>query len=167
MGWPGKKYPLSGFLEAWFVTPPEFGEADAATYQAAGRKLLSAYEKLHELKFEELTASLPRPQDMKADAYERNLKARAFDIARYVLFFGIPTNVGQVTSIRTLEKQIRRLKASEFAEIREVAAEAAQAVSEPPACMWHESVGEPVAPTLAKYVDPDKHGAKAHADLTQ
>ena len=153
------------FSKLGFVTPPEFGEADAARYRQAGRKLLAAYEQLHALKYEELTANLPRPADMKQDAYERNLKARAFDVARYVLFFGIPTNVGQVTSIRTLEKQIRRLKASEFAEIREVANEAAIAVSEPPACLWHESVGEPVAPTLTKYVDPDRHGPKAHADL--
>ena len=153
------------FSKLGFVTPPEFGEEDAASYQQAGRKLLAAYEQLHALKYEELTANLPRPAEMKQDAYERNLKARAFDVARYVLFFGIPTNVGQVTSIRTLEKQIRRLKASEFAEIREVANEAAIAVSEPPACLWHESVGEPVAPTLTKYVDPDRHGPKAHADL--
>ena len=53
---------------------------------------------------------LPRPDDMKPDAYRRNLAARAFDVARYLLFWGIPTNVGQVTSIRTLEKQIRRLE---------------------------------------------------------
>ena len=52
---------------------------------------------------------------MKPDAYQRNLAARAFDVARYLLFWGVPTNVGQVTSIRTLEKQIRRLKASEYA----------------------------------------------------
>ena len=46
--------------------------------------------------------------------------ARAFDIARYLLPFGIPTGVGQVTSIRTLEKQVRRLKACEFQELREL-----------------------------------------------
>lgn len=155
------------FGKLGFVTPPEFGDADAAAYQAAGRDLLAAYERLHALKFEELTRSLPRPAEMKPDAYERNLKARAFDVARYVLFFGIPTNVGQVTSIRTLEKQIRRLKASEFAEIREVGGEAAVAVAEAPACLWHESVGEPVAPTLAKYVNADPHVATAMGDLRQ
>lgn len=153
------------FSKLGFVTPPEFSADEAAAYQSAGRGLLAAYEELHALKFAELTASLPRPEEMKPDAYERNLKARAFDVARYVLFFGIPTNVGQVTSIRTLEKQIRRLKASGFAEIRDVAGEAAQAVAAAPACLWHESVGEPVAPTLAKYVDPDVHGPAAARDL--
>lgn len=155
------------FAKLGFVTPPEFDEAEAERYREAGRALLAAYERLHALKFEELTGSLPRPEGMKPDAYERNLKARAFDVARYALFFGIPTNVGQVTSIRTLEKQIRRLKASEFAEIREVGGEAATAVAEAPACLWHESVGGPVAPTLAKYVDPDPHAATASKDLRQ
>ena len=37
-----------------------------------------------------LTEKLPRPDDMKPDAYQRNLAARAFDVARYTLFFGIP-----------------------------------------------------------------------------
>ncbi len=153
------------FGKLGFVPPPELGAAEAERYQQAGRALLEAYEKLHALKFQELTEALPRPAEMKPDAYERNLKARAFDVARYVLFFGIPTNVGQVTSIRTLEKQIRRLKASEFAEIREVAAEAAAAVAAKPACLWDESVGEPVAPTLAKYVDPDRHQPEARTAL--
>ena len=58
---------------------------------------------------------------MKPDAYERNIAARAFDVARYLLFLGIPTGVGQVISIRTLERQIRRLKASEYVELRELA----------------------------------------------
>jgi hypothetical protein len=32
-------------------------------------------------------------------------------VARHLLFWGAPTNVGHVTTIRTLEKQIRRLRA--------------------------------------------------------
>ena len=70
---------------------------------------------VNELAFARLADQLPRPDDMKVDAYRRNIAARAFDVARYLLFWGVPTNVGQVTSIRTLEKQIRRLKASEYA----------------------------------------------------
>ncbi len=153
------------FGKLGFVTPPEFNEDQAARYQAAGEALLAAYEELHALKFEELKTQFPRPESMKPDAYERNLKARAFDVARYVLFLGIPTNAGQVTSIRTLEKQIRRIKASEFAELRNLGAQAAETVAKAPECLWHESVGEPVAPTLAKYVDPDKHAPQAAQDL--
>ena len=64
-----------------------------------------------------LRERLPRPEAMKPDAYERNIAARAFDIARYLLFLGAPTGVGQVTSIRTLERQIRRMKASAYAAL--------------------------------------------------
>ena len=62
---------------------------------------------------------LPRPDAMKPDAYQRNIAARAFDVARYLLPFGVPTGVGQVTSIRTLERQIRRLKAADYGELRD------------------------------------------------
>ena len=68
---------------------------------------------------------------MKPDAYQRNIAARAFDVARYLLFWGVPTNVGQVASIRTLEKQIRRLKASEYAELRGLGDEIAQSCAAP------------------------------------
>ena len=67
-----------------------------------------------------------------------NIAARAFDVARYVLFFRIPTGVGQVTSIRTLERQIRRLKASEYAEVREIARRDRGRGAAPPACVWND-----------------------------
>ena len=106
------------FSKSGFITPPEL-EGNAA-YQAAGTKLLDAYAVIHQRALAHLMEQLPRPEAMKQDAYQRNLAARAFDVARYLLFFGIPTNVGQVTSIRTLEKQIRRVKSSEYAELRSV-----------------------------------------------
>jgi thymidylate synthase ThyX len=103
---------------------------------------------------------------MKPDAYQRNIAARAFDVARYTLFFGIPTGVGQVTSIRTLEHQIRRLKASPYAEVRDLASEIAEACARPPACAWDEkTAGEPLAPTLARHVEPDQHAAQSRQDL--
>src|ERR1041385_3056748 len=108
------------FSKSGFVTPPEFDEAQAAIYRAAGNRLLTAYAQVHAQASEYLTEKLPRPDEMKPDAYRRNISARAFDIARYLLFWGIPTNVGQVTSIRTLEKQIRRLRASDYSEVRDL-----------------------------------------------
>jgi thymidylate synthase ThyX len=103
---------------------------------------------------------------MKPDAYERNLKARAFDVARYLLPFGIPTGVGQVTSIRTLERQIRRLKASEFGELRQLAAELGDSCAAPPACLWSQDApSEPTAPTLSRHADADEYPRKMQADL--
>ena len=95
---------------------------------------------MKELAFARSDASACRvPDDMKPDAYQRNIAARAFDVARYLLFWGVPTNVGQVTSIRTLEKQIRRLKASEYEELRELGDEIAQACAAQPDCVWDAS----------------------------
>src|ERR1019366_1499469 len=149
-----------------FVTPPELTGAAADTYAAAGQKLLDAYHQIHGTVLQHLTEKLPRPDDMKPDAYQRNLAARAFDVARYTLFFGIPTGVGQVTSIRTLERQIRRLKASAYAEIRELAEEIAAACAQPPACAWDEkTAAEPLAPTLARHVDTDEHLLQSRQDL--
>ena len=98
---------------------------------------------------------------MKPDAYQRNIAARAFDVARYLLFWGVPTNVGQVTSIRTLEKQIRRLKASEYAELRELGDEIAQACAAAARLrLGRDAAAEPLAPTLARHADADEHVAQ-------
>jgi hypothetical protein len=103
---------------------------------------------------------------MKPEAYRRNIAARAFDVARYLLFWGIPTNVGQVTSIRTLEKQIRRLKASDFAELRSLGEEIAEACASAPDCAWNgDGPGEPLAPTLARHAEPDEYSRRAHDAL--
>ncbi len=129
------------FSKSGFVTPPELAGADAARYQAAGEALLAAYAKVQERAFAALCERLPRPEDMKPEAYRRNLAARAFDVARYLLFWGVPTNVGQVASIRTLEKQIRRLKASEYAELRSLGEEIAAACAAEPDCKWGRGPG--------------------------
>jgi len=153
------------FSRSGFITPPEFDENQAATYRAAGDRLLAAYTQVHAKVTEHLTEKLPRPADMKPEAYARNIAARAFDVARYLLFWGIPTNVGQVTSIRTLEKQIRRLSASDYAEVRELASEMAVACAEQPQCLWEDQNPEPLAPTLARHADPDLYLKQSREDL--
>ncbi len=153
------------FSKSGFIAPPEFDEAQNSTYRAAGEHLLAVYAQVHALVTAHLTEKLPRPADMKPDAYARNIAARAFDVARYLLFWGIPTNVGQVTSIRTLEKQIRRLGASEYAEARELGAEIAKSCAEQPDCLWDGASTEPLAPTLARHADPDAYLRQSREDL--
>jgi thymidylate synthase ThyX len=156
------------FSKSGFVTPSEFDSVQAAIYQDAASKLLDGYHHVHGKVLEYLTEKLPRPESMKPDAYERNLKARAFDVARYLLWLGIPTGVGQVTSIRTLERQVRRMKASEYQEVRELAGEVAEACAAEPACRWDPNApAEAVAPTLARHVDADEHFARSREDLRQ
>jgi thymidylate synthase ThyX len=154
------------FSRSGFVTPPELSVAGADVYRAAAERLLAAYHQIHSRMVEHLSEKLPCSETMKPEVYKRNIAARAFDVARYLLFFGIPTGVGQVTSIRTLERQIRRLKSSEYAELREIAGEMAEACAAQPACVWNESsAGEPLAPTLARHVDPDNHATQSRRDL--
>ncbi len=155
------------FSKSGFVTPPEFDAADAVRYQEAAAQLLAGYNQVHARVFEYLAERLPRPESMKPEAYQRNLKARAFDVARYLLFFGIPTGVGQVTSIRTLERQIRRLKASEYEEVSTLASEIASACASAPSCPWDEAGSqETVAPTLARHVEMDEHVKRSREDLS-
>jgi thymidylate synthase ThyX len=166
--WDGqaKSSRYQNFSGSGFVVPDEFAGQQAERYREAGRKLLAAYQSIHAGVLSHLRARLPRPADMAADAYERNLAARAFDVARYLLFLGVPTNVGQVASIRTLEKQVRRLKASAYSELRGVADEIAAACARPPDCPWDEATAaEPLCPTLARHTDPLRHAPQARAAL--
>jgi len=155
------------FSRSGFLSPEEFQPHHTALYRAAGERLLDAYKEVHTRMTEFLTERLPRPEDLKPEAYQRNINARAFDVARYLLFFGVPTNVGQLTSIRTLEKQIRRLKVSEYAELRGLAEEMAAACAAEPDCLWDNLQGEAVAPTLSQFADAHYHLAQAREDLAQ
>lgn len=154
------------FSKSGFITPPELDASQAAAYQATASDLLAGYNEIHAKVFDHLTAKLPRPEAMTPQAYQRNLRARAFDVARYLLWFGIPTGVGQVTSIRTLERQVRRLKASEYQELRDLAQEIADACAAEPCLRWGaDGPAEPVAPTLARHLDPDEHVRRSREDV--
>ena len=155
------------FSQAGVVVPPELTEPETEIYLSAIAKLLDAYREVQNRALLHLQERHPRPGDMKPEAYRRNLAARAFDIARYLLPFGIPTGVGQVTSIRTLEKQVRRLKASEFQELREVGEELARACAEPANCLWDSDQPVAVAPTLARHAEADGFTPRFRADLAE
>jgi thymidylate synthase ThyX len=157
------------FSSSESIVPPELVPGELEVYKDAAEDLLSAYRIVQERAFSFLQEQYPKPPEMKAEAYRRNIAARAFDVARYLLPMGTPTGVGQVTSIRTLEKQIRRLKASEFQELREIAEELTRACAATPECVWQceDRPAEPVAPTLARHADADEYAVHLRADLTE
>lgn len=155
------------FSRAGVIVPPELTERESENYLSASTQLLDAYRDVQNRAFAYLQEQLPRPDDMKPEAYRRNLAARAFDIARYLLPFGIPTGVGQVTSIRTLEKQVKRLKASEFQELRELGDELRRACATAPECSWGTDAPEPVAPTLARHAEADEYAPRLRSDLAE
>src|ERR1700679_443198 len=68
------------FSKSGFVTPPEFDAEQAAAYQEAAGALLEGYNQVHAKVFDHLAEKLPRPEEMKPEAYRRSLKARAFDV---------------------------------------------------------------------------------------
>ncbi len=157
------------FSKSGVIVPAELSADEVQVYRAAAEKLLEAYARVQEQAFSYLCGEFPQPPDMKPEAYRRNLAARAFDVARYLLPFGVPTGVGQVTSIRTLEKQIRRLRVSEFQELRELADEMAQACGAAPECIWgpNGAPGEALAPTLARHANRDASSSLLRANLAE
>src|SRR3954466_1779489 len=99
---------------------PDFGDnIDAVhTYRGEIDALFAAYELVSEDVFRYLASITPRPEDMKPEAYERTLRARAFDVSRYLLPLATNTSLGQIVNARTLENQISRLLSDGHAEIR-------------------------------------------------
>jgi thymidylate synthase ThyX len=101
----------------WFT--PEFGEGAArARYSAAVEALFAEYHATSGAMLEYFKSITPKPEEMKAEAYERTLKARAFDVARYLLPLATNTSLGQIVNARTLETQVSRLLSDPHAEVR-------------------------------------------------
>lgn len=134
----------------YFVPRSVRGTDIETEYRKIAEHLLKEYRFFSAEIFEHLVRQNPKPADMKDDQYERALRARAFDVARYFLFGAIKTNVGQITSARTLEEQITRLMSSEYPELHELGEAMKKACAEKP--FSPEGREEPpVAPTLLKY----------------
>ena len=74
------------FRKSGYFTPA-FGEDEQARslYKNTIDNLFAEYESLSESMFRYLAGITPKPAEMKQEAYERTLKARAFDISRYLL----------------------------------------------------------------------------------
>jgi thymidylate synthase ThyX len=80
--------------------------------------LFAEYQTISARIFTHLRERTPRPIDMKQEAYDRTLRARAFDVARYLLPLAANTSLGQIVNARTLESQISRLLSDPFPEVR-------------------------------------------------
>ena len=120
------------FLKSgWYL--PDFA-ADTASRQLYTRTietLFSAYERTSAGVLELLRGRVLRPEAMKPEAYERTLRARAFDVARYLLPLATNTSLGQIVSARTLETQVSRLLSNPTAEVRYLGAKLREAATTP------------------------------------
>ncbi len=175
----------------WYL--PEFGAEVAAKklYEETIPALYTAYEQLSQQTFEELGQRIAKPAEMKQDAYERTLRARAFDVARYLLPLAANTSLGQIVNARTLETQVSRLLSHSHSEVRRLGERLREAAASP---AWNvqtaayealqqkiaaldPALGEeaaalllrPVktAPTLVKYAAPVEYLTKTQAALEQ
>jgi len=153
--------------------------------------LFTTYEKVSQRTFEYLASITPRPAEMKPDAYERTLRARAFDIARYLLPLATNTSLGEIVNARTLENQIAHMLSQPHKEVRDLGARLKQAAVSPAYNANEESlralVAEiravspeiaeraerellrdvRVAPTLVKYADPNLYEIETRRELQQ
>jgi len=156
-----------------FVPEHVQGTPIEATYRGIAARLHQAYTTLHAPIKDYLTRTTTKPDDMKPQAYDRTMNARTFDITRYLLPLAATTNVGQVVSIRTLEKQICRLLSLPVVELRAIGEDLKRACAAPPLNLWGELNGqsaapnEPLAPTLARYARPCEYLIKTYPDLKQ
>ena len=94
--------------------------AAEAEYKTTVTALFAAYRKLSDNVFASLTTQIACPEEMKPEAYKRTLRARAFDVARYLLPLATNTSLGQIVNARTLETQVSRLLSHPVAEIRDL-----------------------------------------------
>jgi thymidylate synthase ThyX len=115
-----------------YYVPAFSGDGDAQRlYTETIEFLFSEYRQLSSVMLDYLRSLTSRPAEMKEDQYERTLRARAFDVARYLLPLATNTSLGQIVNARTLETQISRLLSSRFAEVRDVGEKLKQAAKSP------------------------------------
>jgi len=180
------------FLKSgWFF--PYFGDdsASAQLYADTIQDLFATYQRTTAAVLEALRRRIACPETLKPEAYERTLKARAFDVARYLLPLATNTSLGQIVNARTLETQVSRLLSHPVAEVRDLGLKLREAATGP---AWNvnaqaaaafvekldaadSGLGEEAAglfnreirtaPTLVKYADANQYIIQTQTELAQ
>ena len=171
---------------------PEFASAeDRDRYVETVKFLFAEYEAISDEMARYLATQVPKPDDMAQEAYQRTLRARAFDISRYLLPLATNTSLGQIVNARTLETQISRLLTHTHAEVRQLGESLRQAAR---SAAWNineasyrklvdeiaavdadlaEKAREVLlkdvktAPTLVKYAEANRYEQETRRDLQQ
>jgi len=179
------------FKKSGHYSPNFTDPADARLYEETIAFLFSEYRKFSELNFQYLVAKTPKPPEMAQEAYERTLRARAFDISRYLLPLATNTSLGQIVNARTLETQVSRLLGSPYEEVRRLGERMKQAargaawdvnadklrtlvdaIAEKDAALGERARAEllcehRVSPTLVKYAEPSAYELASRKELAQ
>ena len=140
-------------------------------YRGILGSLFNIYRLLKDPVRAHLTEQYPRPDSMKPADYDRTIAARTYDVIRYLLPLSAKTNVGQVVSIRTLEKQMARFLSAQLPELLGIGEDLKEACAKAPSNVWadlqeepHENL-EPMVPTLARYAVPNEYQASVYRDV--
>jgi len=180
------------FRRSGYYTPDFGGDHEARKlYRNTIEDLFVVYDSISQQMYRYLAEMTPRPDDMKQDAYERTLRARAFDIARYLLPLSTNTSLGEIVNARTLESQVSHLLSHTHHEVRYLGELLKKAATSPAYNVNRESLEElvaairavspelaaraeeellrevRVAPTLVKYADPNAYEMDTRRSLTQ
>jgi len=146
---------------------PEFGGNPAARslFCETIDFLFREYQAISAQTFRHLVERTPRPIDMKPEAYERTLRARAFDVARYLLPLATNTSLGQIVNARTLESQISRLLSDPFPEVRALGESLKEAARNPAYNLNPQAKEVRPAPTLVKYAEASPYLMRSREEL--
>ena len=170
---------------------PDFGADLEARklYRETLDHLFAEYRYFSEEMFGYLRDRTPKPDEMKQEAYDRTLRARAFDLSRYLLPLAANTSLGQIVSARTLETQVSRLLSHTHGEVRQLGELLRRAAQEPAYNVSHAKAKEllelvsddasdlaerlsefllrdvRVAPTLMKYAEPNPYEMESRREL--
>ena len=179
------------FKKSGYYTPDFGNDQPAKLYRETIDSLFADYEALSESVFRYLSDLTPKPPDMKQEAYERTLRARAFDISRYLLPLGTNTSLGEIVNARTLESQVSHLLSHTHKEVRVLGDLLKRAATSPAYNVNQDSLHELVeqiravspelalraeqellrevrlAPTLVKYADPNPYEIDTRRELRQ
>ncbi len=144
------------FKKTGYFTPPELACESLERYRAAGDALFRAYDELTGALLGVLLEQVPRPDELDQRAFERTLRARAFDVSRGLLPLATVTSLGQIVSARVLERQISRLLSDPYPEVQRIGAALKEACTRPAEAPHANGTPEPprAAPTLVKYTRP-------------
>jgi thymidylate synthase ThyX len=175
----------------WYLPAFDSNGEARQLYTEHIEKLFASYEEISRGAIELLRTKVPKPAEMKQEAYDRTLRARAFDVARYLLPLAANTSLGEIVNARTLETQVSRLLSHTHAEVRRLGEKLREAAATP---CWNvqraaledlqrdiaaadPALGEraaglllrevAVAPTLVKYAAPVEYIQKSRIDLEQ
>jgi len=190
------------FRKSGYFTP-DFGDATLASEPAQGlvkvqdfyretiEHLFTEYESFSERMFRYLVEITAKPGEMKQETYDRTLRARAFDIARYLLPLATNTSLGEIVNARTLESQVSHLLSYPHKEVRTLGELLKNAAVSPAYNVNQESLRDlveqiralspelgaraeeellhevRVAPTLVKYANPNPYEFETRRELQQ